>query len=73
MQFESILKEAKRLKLSNDLLSFLSGAAPGKSIMLMFILGESSKKEWKYCGKENRLNYFVEKNPVVENRIQGTS
>lgn len=59
------------MKLSNGLLTFLSGAAPGKDIM--FILGDSSKEEWKYCGKENKLNYFVEKNTVVENRLQGTS
>lgn len=39
---------------------------------LMFILWDYSEEEWKFWGKENKLNYFVEKNTVVENRIQGT-
>lgn len=39
---------------------------------LMFILWDYSEEEWKCWGKENKLNYFVEKNTVVENRIQGT-
>lgn len=34
--------------------------------MLMLILGNCNKEEWKCWGKENKLNYFVEKNIVVE-------
>lgn len=55
------------MKLSNDLLTcFLSHAAPGNNIAFMFTLWDYSKEEWKCWGMENKLNYFVQRNTVVE-------
>ena len=47
VQLKISFNEATGLKLSNDLLTFLSHAAHGKGIKLMFVLGDYSREEQK--------------------------